>query len=166
MKHWDYELGEIQLVFNSGKTYRELGWGPYQFTQLRRTTAGDIYYSWELGNDKIEDYVELDDHRSAVSADGEHWTLPAPADAIPIYEQARLSDGRYFAGFELEENGIDVTDWIDREDKKFRSCSYTSLLPLSDTSFLMSYSDFHYPTEDGRQTKALLVRKVTLIPKK
>ena len=119
MKHWTYELGKLQVVFNSGRTYRELGWGPYQFTQLRRTIKGDVLYSWELGNDKIEDYCELDDHRTALSSDGEHWTVPAPADTVPIYEQARLSDGRYFGGFALEPNGIDVTDWIDRyEDKK------------------------------------------------
>jgi len=63
VKRWEYELGELQVIFDSGRTYKELGWGPYQFTQLRRTTKGEILYSWELGNDKIEDYVELDDHR-------------------------------------------------------------------------------------------------------
>lgn len=119
MKHWEYRLGEIQVIFDSKRTYRELGWGPYQFTQLRRTTKGDVYYSWELGNDKVEDYCELDDYSSALSSDGEHWVVPAPADAIPIYEQARFSDGRYFGGFEPEVQGIDASAWIDKyEDRK------------------------------------------------
>lgn len=119
MKHWDCVLGEPRVVFDSKRTYRELGWGPYQFTQLRRTTAGEVYYSWELGNDKIEDYVELEDHSSAISPDGEHWTVPAPASAIPIYEQARFSDGRFFGGFAPEEQGIRASDWIGKyEDQK------------------------------------------------
>ena len=119
MKHWEYELGELQVIFDSGRTYKELGWGPYQFTQLRRTTNGDIFYSWELGNDKVEDYFELDDHSTALSSDGAHWTVPAPADTVPIYEQARLSDGRYFGGFAIEAQGIAADAWIDRyEDRK------------------------------------------------
>ena len=44
-----------------------------------------------------------------------------------------------------------------------RSCYYTHLLPLDDTSALMSYTDFHYPGPDGEPMKTVLVRKITVV---
>lgn len=40
------------------------------------------------------------------------------------------------------------------------SCGYTSLLPLSDDSFLVAYSWFQKPAGAGRTRKAILVRRV------
>lgn len=45
-------------------------------------------------------------------------------------------------------------------DVQADSCGYTSLLPLSDDSFLIAYSWFKRPAEDGTTRKALLVREV------
>ena len=43
------------------------------------------------------------------------------------------------------------------------SCCYTSLLPLDESSALLIYTDFHYPTEDGNGfQKAILSRKLTI----
>lgn len=43
------------------------------------------------------------------------------------------------------------------------SCCYTSFLPLDETSALLIYTDFHYPTEDGNGfQKAILARKLTV----
>ncbi len=44
-----------------------------------------------------------------------------------------------------------------------RSCYYTHLLPLTENSVLMSYSDFHYPASDGKPMKTILVRKITVV---
>jgi hypothetical protein len=42
------------------------------------------------------------------------------------------------------------------------SCGYTSLLPLTDDTFLIAYSWFQRPGADGVPRKALLVRQVTV----
>jgi len=42
------------------------------------------------------------------------------------------------------------------------SCGYTSLLPLTDDTFLIAYSWFQRPGADGVPRKALLVREVTV----
>jgi len=43
-----------------------------------------------------------------------------------------------------------------------KSCGYTSILNLDAGSFLVAYSDFEHKDKDGRQRKAILVRKVTV----
>ena len=45
-------------------------------------------------------------------------------------------------------------------DVQADSCGYTSLLPLSDDSFLIAYSWFKFPAKEGATRKALLVREV------
>ncbi|MFM8335628.1 MAG: sialidase family protein [Opitutaceae bacterium] len=45
-------------------------------------------------------------------------------------------------------------------DVQADSCGYTSLLPLSDDSFLIAYSWFKFPAKDGATRKTLLVREV------
>ena len=42
------------------------------------------------------------------------------------------------------------------------TCGYTSLLALSDDSFLITYSDFKYRDSDGNQRKAIFTRKIQL----
>jgi hypothetical protein len=42
------------------------------------------------------------------------------------------------------------------------TCGYTSILNLDGNSFLVAYSDFEHKGKDGRQRKAILVRKVTV----
>ena len=46
------------------------------------------------------------------------------------------------------------------------SCCYTQMLPLDEDTFLLVYTDFHYPAEnrDGFE-KAVLVRTVDIVPK-
>ena len=43
-----------------------------------------------------------------------------------------------------------------------QTCGYTSILMLDADSFLLAYSDFEHRRADGRQRKAILVRKVTV----
>jgi hypothetical protein len=40
------------------------------------------------------------------------------------------------------------------------SCGYTRLLALDEHSFLIAYSDFHWPAANGKLARAILVRKV------
>lgn len=48
---------------------------------------------------------------------------------------------------------------------EWRSCYYTNLLPLSDNTALLIYSDFHYPNQNGSGVrKTILVRTVTVVP--
>ena len=42
------------------------------------------------------------------------------------------------------------------------SCGYTMMMPLDESSFLLTYSDFKYPHPGGGTCKAILVRKVTV----
>ena len=44
------------------------------------------------------------------------------------------------------------------------SCSYTDILPISETSALLIYTDFHHPVGDGTYTKAILIRTITVVP--
>lgn len=43
------------------------------------------------------------------------------------------------------------------------TCGYTSILKLDANSFLLAYSDFEHKAPDGRQRKAILVRRVTVV---
>ena len=42
------------------------------------------------------------------------------------------------------------------------TCGYTSLLALDGDSFLLAYSDFDHDVGDGREAKAILVRKIAV----
>ena len=46
------------------------------------------------------------------------------------------------------------------------SCSYTSLIALSDDTALLAYSNFNVPDDKGKPRKTILVRKVTVRIKK
>ena len=46
--------------------------------------------------------------------------------------------------------------------KNRKTCGYANLLNLSAESFLLAYSDFEHRDEQGKQRKAMLVRRVTV----
>ena len=50
----------------------------------------------------------------------------------------------------------------DRSSISGHSCGYTRMLPVGDDSFLLAYSDFNWPGPDGRDCRAILVRKVVV----
>ncbi len=60
-------------------------------------------------------------------------------------------------------NQIDLVPLVGPDDE-MDSCGYTSLLALDDDSFLVAYSWFKNPTEDGNTRKAIMVRRVTVTP--
>ena len=69
-----------------------------------------------------------------------------------------------YAGLDWEEHiQIQLSDPVTHTTQ---SCYYTRLLPLGKDSFLMAYSDFNYPNQNGEGTlKTVLVRKITIVPK-
>jgi hypothetical protein len=68
------------------------------------------------------------------SFDGTGYTWSEPVDLVPVHS----------------------------DDIQGDSCGYTSLLPLSADSFLIAYSWFKRPGNDGQPRKTLLVRHVTV----
>ena len=40
------------------------------------------------------------------------------------------------------------------------TCSYTSMIPIDDENFLLAYSSFDYPDENGAKRKTILVRQI------
>ncbi|MFD1140275.1 sialidase family protein [Larkinella insperata] len=63
-------------------------------------------------------------------------------------------------------NAFEMLPFGKNEDGTFEqvSCGYTGLLPTSDHSFLMVYSDFNYKTAEGHLRKAIKVREVSVSP--
>ncbi len=49
---------------------------------------------------------------------------------------------------------------IVKPDPKWDTCAYTDLLPLSDDSAMLAYSDFNYPNPDGVPVKTVLTRVI------
>ena len=43
------------------------------------------------------------------------------------------------------------------------TCSYSDLVSVSDRSALIAYSDFHFPDEQGRPRKSILVRRIDVL---
>lgn len=110
MKKWNVIVGEPKLVVDSGYSYEELGWGPYQFPLLLRTVDGGIYASWEMHHDEIINNVTLPGAHDAVSYDdGETWVVPAPQGTLPISNVA-LQDGFYLSG--IGGRGCFAVDWL------------------------------------------------------
>ncbi len=80
-----------------------------------------------------------------------------------------LSTGRPGAELLFSADGRGET-WSDRidlvpvvgPDDQMDSCGYTSLLALDDDTFLVAYSWFKKPTQDGHTRKAIMVRRVEL----
>lgn len=110
---------------------------------------------------------------------GKTWSRPAVVNASGVMPRLLrlgngilvLSYGRPGAEVRFSFDGFGAT-WSDplklvplsSTDVQADSCGYTSLLPLSDDSFLIAYSWFKRPGEDGAARKALLVREVKVQP--
>lgn len=111
---------------------------------------------------------------------GRTWSKPrafAPAGVLPRMLLLRngvlvLSSGRPGVDLRFSFDGTGET-WseplrlvaLSSEDIQADSCGYTSLLALDDNSFLIAYSWFRRPGDDGKTHKAILVRHVRLIAK-
>lgn len=108
---------------------------------------------------------------------GRTWTHPAvinPTGVLPRLLQLRngvlvLSYGRPGAELRFSTDGQGES-WsephplvpLSSAEVQIDSCGYTSLLPLTDDSFLIAYSWFKRPGPDGQPRKAVLVRQVTV----
>ena len=105
------------------------------------------------------------------------WSKPVKFDEVGVMPQIRtLKCGVSIATYGRPGLYLRVTDdpsgqkWEERieiplaEGKEWRSCYYTDLYQLDDTSFLMIYTDFHQPLDDGsgEEGKAIMVRKITV----
>ncbi|MCE2862726.1 MAG: glycoside hydrolase [Opitutaceae bacterium] len=117
---------------------------------------------------------------SSRSADlGKTWTNPVVVNAFGVMPRLLrlrngvlvLSYGRPGAEvrFSLDGRGEVWTDPLRlvpaaSPDVQADSCGYTSLLAVSDDSFLIAYSWFKRPGDDDLPRKALLVRRVTVRP--
>lgn len=51
---------------------------------------------------------------------------------------------------------------IERLEQQRDTCSYSDLLPMSDTEALIAYSDFSWPDGQGRPRKTILVRQMSV----
>ena len=49
--------------------------------------------------------------------------------------------------------------------KQTRTSGYMGLIATGPNSFLVAYDQFDYPNKEGKPRKAILVRKVTVIPR-
>ena len=106
---------------------------------------------------------------------GKTWSKPVLVNASGVMPRLLrlgngvlvLSYGRPGAELRFNYDGRGTT-WseplkllpLTSADVQADSCGYTSLLPLSDNSFLIAYSWFKRPGDDGSMRKTLLVRKV------
>jgi len=112
------------------------------------------------------------------SKDGGHtWAKPRPLFKFGVFPSIALLDCGVMAltfgrpgvhlSFSLNGGGRTWTDPIvlrKGNPKKVttKTCGYTSILNLDERSFLAAYSDFEHKGADGKQRKAILVRKVTV----
>ena len=110
---------------------------------------------------------------------GKTWSKPAVVNTFGVMPRLLrlrngvlvLSYGRPGAEvrFSLDGRGEVWTDPLrlvsaESPDVQADSCGYTSLLAVSDDSFLVAYSWFKRPGDDNLPRKALLVRRVTVRP--
>lgn len=108
---------------------------------------------------------------------GKTWTPPVVVNDFGVMPRlVRLGNGTLVLSygrpgaavrFSFDGQGEAWSDPIDlvprqSQDIQGDSCGYTSLLPLSDDTFLVAYSWFKRPGNDGLPRKALLVRRVTI----
>ena len=114
----------------------------------------------------------------AYSADkGRTWSATRPLHDFGVMPQALLlengiavaSFGRPGVHLMFSPDGK-AGEWVgplalipgDPKRINEHSCGYTRLLPVSGGTFLIAYSDFKYPGEDGKMRKAILVRKIAV----
>ena len=105
------------------------------------------------------------------------WSKPIKFDEVGVLPQLRtLSCGVSIATYgrpglylraTCDPAGLDWEEHIEiplAEGKEWRSCYYTDLYRLDDNSYLLAYTDFHQPLDDGsgEEGKAIMVRKITV----
>ena len=104
------------------------------------------------------------------------WSVPEKFDEIGVLPLLKTLDcgvtlsayGRHrmYLRATSDPSGMKWQDPIELEltpGEGNRSCYYTHLLPLDDTSVLFAYTDFHYPGPDGEPMKTVLVRRITVV---
>lgn len=108
---------------------------------------------------------------------GKTWTRPVVWDDLGVWPQIlTLRNGVTIAAYgrpglfvraTTDPSGI---EWeprvavIEKETGEERdTCSYASLLPLTDDTALIAYSNFHYMAEDGLTHKSIQVRTVKAV---
>lgn len=104
------------------------------------------------------------------------WSKPVPFGKVGVLPQIQaLPCGVTLAVFGRPElfirasadpSGLEWDEPIEIEltpDTSDRSCYYTKMLPLDDSSVLLIYTDFNYPDENGKKQKTVLVRKVSAV---
>ncbi len=109
---------------------------------------------------------------------GRTWSKPEYFDNIGVWPQLlTLANGITLStygrpGFFLRStNDPSARNWQEKitivapQAEYCDTCSYSAMLPLDANSVLLAHSDFHYHGEDGKQRKAILIRKVTATPK-
>ena len=135
MKKWRAVVGEPTLVVDSGFSYDELGWGPYQFPLLRRTVDGGIHASWHMSNDKLIDGKNFEGYRDGVTYDGgKTWVVPAPK-GVPPYFNLPLNSGYYLS--DLGGEGCFAVDWLNNYPKN-RYADVPSYINNGYTGYLYS----------------------------
>lgn len=104
---------------------------------------------------------------------GKTWSEPAVFDGLGVWPQLlTLKNGVTLASYGRPGLFVRVSadpagrQWSGRVEivhpgkTMGDTCSYSALLPLSDDTALIAYSDFHVPGPDGTPRKAILVRTV------
>ncbi len=94
-KSFHLEIGEPVVVTQG--VVSDDAWGHNQFPSLSYTLDGNLLATWCYSNDTIDDYVDV--YRSKVSTDGGK-TWSSDASLCSISNKFKMSNGKYFAGFE------------------------------------------------------------------
>ena len=106
------------------------------------------------------------------SADnGRSWSKPVVFDDLGVWPQMlTLKNGVTLAAYGRPSLYVRATSdpagatWNDRVEvvePGQGTCSYASLLPLSDDTALIAYSEFNLPDADGKPCKGIRVRTIT-----
>ncbi len=113
------------------------------------------------------------------SSDGGHtWTTPEVFDYCGVLPQlCKLENGVTLATYGRPDLLLRTTDdpsgavWNEHIDIPLssdstnwmtKSCFYTKMLPLSENTAIMIYSDFKYPDKNGDPVKTILTRRITV----
>lgn len=109
------------------------------------------------------------------------WTKPVPFDRVGVYPQLLTLDcgvtlasyGRpgVFLRATSDPSGLtwerpvdfDIGTDSGRTADTLETCSYTSMIPLSENEALMAYSHFRYPNSQGVKVKTILTRRIRIV---
>lgn len=113
-------------------------------------------------------------YQSRSTDNGKTWSKPQVFDDLGVWPQLlTLKNGITFAAYGRPGLYVRATSdpagakWNDRVtvvkpgSLMQDTCSYASLLPLSDDTALIAYSEFNLPGADGKPCKGIRVRTVT-----